>query len=90
VQIGLVPVVLPQPQVKQLMESALGGSPISVDLEAETVGDTAGRSFPLEMDPFVRHCLMNGLDSIALTLQHDADIGAFEARTTQPVSTTAL
>jgi 3-isopropylmalate/(R)-2-methylmalate dehydratase small subunit len=90
VQIGLVPVVLPQPQVKQLMEAALGGSAISVDLEAETVGDTTGRSFPLEMDPFVRHCLLDGLDSIALTLQNEAAIGEFEARTEQPVATTAL
>ena len=90
VQIGLVPVVLPQPQIKQLMEAALGGSAVSVDLEAETVGDTTGRSFPLEMDPFIRHCLLNGLDSIALTLQNEAAIGEFEARTGQPVATTAL
>jgi 3-isopropylmalate/(R)-2-methylmalate dehydratase small subunit len=90
VQIGLVPVVLPQPQIKQLMEAALGGSAVSVDLEAETVGDTTGRSFPLEMDPFIRHCLLNGLDSIALTLQNEAAIGEFEARTEQPVATTAL
>ena len=90
VQIGLVPVVLPQPQIKQLMEAALGGSAVSVDLEAETVGDTTGRSFPLEMDPFIRHCLLDGLDSIALTLQNEAAIGEFEARTEQPVATTAL
>jgi 3-isopropylmalate/(R)-2-methylmalate dehydratase small subunit len=90
VQIGLVPVVLPQAQVKELMESALGGSAISVDLENETVGDTTDRSFTFEMDPFVRHCLLNGLDSIALTLRHEEAIGAFEARTTQPVATTAL
>jgi 3-isopropylmalate/(R)-2-methylmalate dehydratase small subunit len=90
VQIGLVPVVLPQPQVKALMESARTGLEITVDLENETVGDASGRSFPLEMDPFVRHCLLNGLDSIALTLQSEAEIGAFEARTTQPVSTAAL
>jgi 3-isopropylmalate/(R)-2-methylmalate dehydratase small subunit len=90
VQIGLVPIVLPQPQVKELMEAALAGFAISVDLENETVGDASGRSFPLDMDPFVRHCLLNGLDTIALTLQHEAAIGAFEARTTQPVATTAL
>ena len=90
VQIGLVPVVLPQSQVKELMESARAGVEISVDLENEVVGDTSGRSFPLEMDPFVRHCLMNGLDSIGLTLRHEADIGAFEARTTRTVATTAL
>jgi 3-isopropylmalate/(R)-2-methylmalate dehydratase small subunit len=90
VQIGLVPVVLPQPQVKQLMESAGSGLDLTVDLEGQTVSDSSGHSFAFEVDPFVRHCLLNGLDSIGLTLQHEADIDAFEARTTQPVATSAL
>ena len=90
VQIGLVPITLPQAQVKELMESALSGLDVTVDLESQTVTDASGRSFAFEMDPFVRHCLLNGLDSIALTLQHADAIGAFEARTTQPVATTAL
>jgi 3-isopropylmalate/(R)-2-methylmalate dehydratase small subunit len=90
VQIGLVPVVLPQAQVKELMESADSGLDLTVDLESRTVADSFGRSFAFEMDPFVRHCLLNGLDSIALTLQHEAAIGAFEARTTRPVATTTL
>jgi 3-isopropylmalate/(R)-2-methylmalate dehydratase small subunit len=90
VQIGLVPVVLPQAEVKQLMESAGSGVDLTVDLESQTVSDSSGHSFAFEVDPFVRHCLLNGLDSIGLTLQHEADIDAFEARTTQPVATTAL
>jgi 3-isopropylmalate/(R)-2-methylmalate dehydratase small subunit len=90
VQIGLVPVVLPQQQVKELMESALSGLELTVDLESRTVSDPSGRAFTFEIDPFVRDCLLNGLDSIGLTLQHEADIDAFEARTTQPVATTAL
>ena len=90
VQIGLVPVVLPQPQVKELMESAGSGLDLTVDLERRTVSDAFGHSYAFEIDPFVRHCLLNGLDSIGLTLQHEADIDAFEARTTQPVATTAL
>jgi 3-isopropylmalate/(R)-2-methylmalate dehydratase small subunit len=90
VQIGLVPIVLPQAQVKELMESANSGLDLTVDLESQTVTDASGRSFAFEMDPFVRHCLLNGLDSIALTLQHEDAIGAFEARTAQPVATTAL
>jgi 3-isopropylmalate/(R)-2-methylmalate dehydratase small subunit len=90
VQIGLVPVVLPQPQVKELMESALSGGQLTVDLERQTVSDAFGHSYAFEVDPFVRHCLLNGLDSIGLTLQHVAHIDAFEARTTQPVATTAL
>ena len=90
VQIGLVPVVLPQPEVKELMESALSGGQLTVDLERRTVSDAFGHSYAFEIDPFVRHCLLNGLDSIGLTLQHVADIDAFEARTTQPVATSAL
>ena len=90
VQIGLVPIVLPQPQVKELMESASAGSELTVDLESQTVSDSAGHTFAFDVDPFVRDCLLNGLDSIGLTLQHEADIDAFEARTTQPVSTAAL
>ena len=90
VQIGLVPITLPQAQVKELMESALSGLDVTVDLESQTVTDASGRSFAFEMDPFVRHCLLNGLDSIALTLQYEDAIGTFESRTTQPVATTAL
>ena len=90
VQIGLVPVVLPQLEVKKLMESAGSGLDLTVDLESQTVSDSFGHSFAFEVDPFVRHCLLNGLDSIGLTLRHEAEIDAFEARTTQPVATTAL
>src|SRR5262249_35037216 len=90
VQLGLVPVVLPQSQVKELMESAGSGVDLTVDLERQTVSDASGHSFAFEIDPFVRHCLLNGLDSIGLTLRHEAAIGEFEARTTQPVATTAL
>jgi 3-isopropylmalate/(R)-2-methylmalate dehydratase small subunit len=90
VQIGLVPVVLPQQQVKELMQSALSGLDLTVDLEGQTVSDSSGHAFTFEIDPFVRHCLLNGLDSIGLTLRHEADIDAFEARTRPPVATTAL
>jgi 3-isopropylmalate/(R)-2-methylmalate dehydratase small subunit len=90
VQIGLVPVALPQAEVKQLMESAGSGLDLTVDLESQTVSDSFGHSFAFDVDPFVRHCLLNGLDSIGLTLQHEVDIDVFEARTTQPVATTAL
>jgi 3-isopropylmalate/(R)-2-methylmalate dehydratase small subunit len=90
VQIGLLPITLPQPQVKELMESALSGVDVTVDLESQTIADAFGHTFTFEIDPFVRDCLLNGLDSIGLTLQHEADIDGFEARTTQPVATTAL
>jgi 3-isopropylmalate/(R)-2-methylmalate dehydratase small subunit len=90
VQIGLVLVTLPQPQVKELMGSAVSGLQLTVDLESQTIADAFGRSFAFEMDPFVRQCLMNGLDSIALTLRHEADIAAFEERNPARVATTAL
>jgi 3-isopropylmalate/(R)-2-methylmalate dehydratase small subunit len=90
VQIGLVPVTLPQAEVKEVMGWVSGGSHLRVDLESQTIADGSGRSLAFEMDPFVRHCLLNGLDSIAVTLQHEEAIDAFEERTTQPVATTAL
>jgi 3-isopropylmalate/(R)-2-methylmalate dehydratase small subunit len=90
VQIGLVPVTLPPAQVKEVMGWATSGSELTVDLERQTVADGSGRSLSFEMDPFVRHCLLNGLDSIGLTLEQEDAIDAFEARTTQPVSTATL
>jgi 3-isopropylmalate/(R)-2-methylmalate dehydratase small subunit len=88
VQIGLVPVTLPLPEVKLLMGAVAEGGELTVDLEAETIGDPAGRVVPFEMDSFVRHCLLHGLDAIARTLQLEADIAAFEERSPSPVATT--
>jgi 3-isopropylmalate/(R)-2-methylmalate dehydratase small subunit len=90
VQIGLVPVTLPGPEVKLLMRALAGGGELSVDLQTETIADPAGRVVSFEMDPFVRHCLLNGLDAIARTLQHEAEIAAFEERFPSPVATTSL
>jgi 3-isopropylmalate/(R)-2-methylmalate dehydratase small subunit len=89
VQIGLVPVMLPAPTVKDLMRTAAGGTALTVDLEAESIA-ADGVSVPFEMDAFVRHCLLNGLDAIARTLQHEADVTVFERRSPAPVDTTAL
>ncbi len=90
VQIGLVPVKLPPANVKALMQSATSGFELTVDLEAETIADSSGESIGFEMEPFVRHCLLNGLDAIARTLQHEDDIASFEARSASRVETTAL
>ena len=89
VQIGLVPVTLPQSELKELMRFAESGSELTVDLEAESIA-ASDHSASFEMDPFVRHCLLNGLDAIARTLEHESDIAAFEERTTPRVETTAL
>ena len=86
-QIGLVPVHLPE--VKEVMAAAGDGSEVTVDLQAQTVA--AGSStWEFSMDPFVRNCLLDGLDAIALTLQHEEDIAAFETRTPARITTTAL
>jgi 3-isopropylmalate/(R)-2-methylmalate dehydratase small subunit len=90
VQIGLVPVTLPPGDVKALMQSAESGSELTVDLEAKTITDASGTSIGFEMEPFVRHSLLNGLDAIARTLQHEEEIAAFEARSPARVATTAL
>jgi 3-isopropylmalate/(R)-2-methylmalate dehydratase small subunit len=90
IQIGLVPLTMPSPELKGLMQSVASGGELTVDLETETIADPAGRVVPFQMDPFVRHVLLHGLDAIARTLQHEADIAAFEARCPSPVETTAV
>jgi len=79
---GILPVVLPADQVARLMEDAERGenARISVDLENQTVTASDGTVFRFEVDPHRRHCLLNGLDDIALTLEKADAIDAFEAR----------
>ena len=90
VQIGLVAITLPASEVKALMESVADGGSLAVDLEQRTIVDQGGRTVRFEMDPFVRRCLLEGLDSIALTLEREDDIAAFEASHPAPIATTAL
>jgi 3-isopropylmalate/(R)-2-methylmalate dehydratase small subunit len=90
VQIGLVPVRVPVAEVKQLMQAVADGGELTVDLETETIVDPTGRIVSFQMDAFVRHCLLNGLDAIARTLQHEADIAAFEERFPSRIATTSL
>ena len=90
VQVGLVPLTLPSDDVKALMAAVGESADVSVDLEAKTITDPTGRVIAFEIDPFVRMCLLNGLDTIGRTLQHESDIAAFETRSPSPVATTAL
>jgi 3-isopropylmalate/(R)-2-methylmalate dehydratase small subunit len=79
---GLLPVVLDASAVDQLfreVEATLGYR-LTVDLERETVTTPAGASFHFEIDSFRKHCLVNGLDEIGLTLAHAEEIRAFETR----------
>ncbi len=82
---GILPIVLPQEQVDVLMKDAEKGANarMTVDLEAQTVTTSDGESFAFEVDAFKKHCLLNGLDDIALTLEKGASIDAFEARNAQ-------
>jgi 3-isopropylmalate dehydratase small subunit len=72
------------------MEWATGGDELTVDLEAETITAGTHDPVPFSMDPFVRHSLLNGLDAIGRTLQHEAEIAAFEQRVEPRVATTSL
>jgi 3-isopropylmalate dehydratase small subunit len=77
---GILPVVLPQAAIDRLMEVAREGSPITVDLDTQTVTTEFQDRFPFDIDPFRKHCLLNGLDEVALTLERDQAIGSFETR----------
>ena len=79
---GMLPVSLPEEQVRLIMDRALAnpGMKLNVDLEAQRVWDEDEEiSFSFDLDPFRRHCLLNGLDDIGLTLEHEDKISAFEA-----------
>ena len=81
-QNSLLPVTLPQEVVQRIIDKALAspGYRLNVDLEAQRIqDDEGGLVASFEIDPFRRHRLLNGLDDIGLTLQHEDRIGAYEA-----------
>ncbi|MFZ5749667.1 MAG: 3-isopropylmalate dehydratase small subunit [Pseudomonadota bacterium] len=82
---GILPVVLPKEAVDILMEDARKGANarMTVDLAAQTVTSSDGQSFHFEIDPFKKHCLLNGLDDIGLSLEKVAAIDAFEKAASQ-------
>ena len=77
---GILPIVLPKEQVDALMKDAQRGANarISVDLEGQTVTSSDGQSYAFEVDAFRKHCMMNGLDDIGLTLEKAPSIDSFE------------
>lgn len=89
---GLVAIVLPEHEVKSLMESVNldRGSELTVDLEARTVTAPDGRVIGFEFDESTRHRLLHGLDDIGLTFEHEDEIAAYEAAHPSPVNTAAL
>jgi 3-isopropylmalate/(R)-2-methylmalate dehydratase small subunit len=79
---GILPVVLPVAVVDQLFGRANGPQPlaIAVDLAAQTLRLPDGQTIGFDVDPFRKHCLLEGLDDIGLTLQHVDAIRAYETR----------
>ena len=78
---GILPIVLPQDERDALMNDAKddANARLTVDLASQTITRSNGQSIAFEIDPFRRHCLLNGLDDIGLTLQKFETIAAYEA-----------
>jgi 3-isopropylmalate/(R)-2-methylmalate dehydratase small subunit len=79
---GLLPIVLEAEEIDQLFAevTARDGSQVVVDLEAQTVTSPSGAEFTFLVDNFRKHCLLNGLDDIGLTLQEDSAIRRYEEK----------
>ncbi|MFO1317034.1 MAG: 3-isopropylmalate dehydratase small subunit [Burkholderiales bacterium] len=80
---GLLPIVLPESQVDRLFADtfAFPGFRLTVDLERQVVATVDGAlAFGFDVEPFRKHCLLNGLDDIGLTLEHAEAIRAFETK----------
>ena len=79
---GLLPIVLSDEIVDQWFNEmyATEGYQLTIDLAAQVVKTPAGDSFAFEVDEFRKHCLLNGLDDIGLTLEHADAIRAYEAK----------
>jgi len=85
---GFLAVRLSEDEVAELMQQAeeIDGYQVTIDLEKCEVRDEQGFRATFPMDEFVRHCLLNGLDDIGLTLLHEAEIEAYEARHPAPAA----
>ncbi len=79
---GILPIVLPQEDVDKLMDDAERGAnaTVTVDLEAQEIRGPDGGVVRFDVDPFRKHCLLNGLDDIGLTLQNAEAIDSYESR----------
>ena len=77
---GILPIILDEQVVDKLFKEVevTEGYQLNVDLDAQTVTTPSGESIAFEVDAFRKHCLLNGLDDIGLTLQHTDDIKAYE------------
>ena len=82
---GILPIVLPQEDVDKLMDDAERGAnaKVTIDLENQVITGPDGGEIAFEIDAFRKHCLLNGLDDIGLTLEKKAAIDAFETKAAQ-------
>ena len=85
---GVLTVVLSEDEVSEIARRAaeMDDYEITVDLEQCKVHDDHGLTAAFQIDEFTRHCLLEGLDDIGLTLQHEPEIAAYEARRAVPIS----
>jgi 3-isopropylmalate/(R)-2-methylmalate dehydratase small subunit len=86
---GLLPVALSAPAHAALLDQ-LGASPrapVTIDLETETVTIPAGTTHAFTVDPFARHCLLNGVDELGFLIEQDAAIASYESTHTSRVCT---
>jgi len=79
---GVLPIVLPSADIDALFECNQASGPFSmeIDLDRQTATTDSGQVYRFEMDNFKKKCLLEGLDDIALTMQHEGDISAYEQR----------
>lgn len=79
---GILPIVLDESRVDQLFEqvTAEEAYSLTINLEQRTITASEGTKISFDIDPFRRHCLLNGLDDISLTMQYAADIETYEKR----------
>jgi len=77
---GMLPIVLPEEEVRKCMEDANAGKEIDIDLPNQVVTLSSGEKIPFDVDPFRKNCLVEGLDDIGLTMKKEAEISAFEKK----------
>ena len=79
---GILPIALPQEDVDKLMDDAGRGANaiVTIDLENQVITGPDGGSIAFEVDPFRKHCLLNGLDEVGLTLEQDVAISRHEGK----------
>lgn len=80
---GILPVVVAKDDLEKLMDDASRGAnaTLTVDLENQVIKGPDGGTLAFEIDPFRKHCLLNGLDDIGLTLEKSASVSAYEQKT---------